>query len=151
MAPSTRLRSRPELRVNYAPTEQHDGHTKRKPAARKPAVVEEPRASTSSRRKTTVRVKSGGVVKPKQSDRPKKTECSICATTKLTGRCFKAPVDTCEHFINTCTLCITNMLRVKVAKRRLEEAELSCPFPDCNHALDYTTLKVIVNKAVFHE
>jgi hypothetical protein len=41
------------------------------------------------------------------------------------------------------------MLRAKVAGGQLKQAELTCSFADCYHALDYTALKITVNKTVF--
>jgi hypothetical protein len=173
MAPSTRLRSKPERRVNYSDT------TKPGPAVGSrgnPALLEEtPRPTTSVRktsrkpappRKPVTRVKSGAVVKPKAESkaeskaakrspkpkrkaRPAKQECSLCATTKSTSSSFKVPEDACEHFQGICGVCIQKMLKSKVAEHQFAEAELSCPFPDCEHALDYTALKGAVSKAAF--
>jgi hypothetical protein len=43
------------------------------------------------------------------------------------------------------------MLKTKVAERQLGEAELSCPFPECVHLLEYVALQAIVSKAAFEE
>lgn len=114
--------------------------------------------------KRVARVKAGAVVKPKtepkalkkapipqKKERPTKRECSICATQKTTTRSFKAPRDACEHLQSICNLCVAKMLKTKVAERQLGEAELSCPFPECGHLLDYTALQAIVSKAAFEE
>lgn len=118
-------------------------------------------------RKPAARVKDGAVVKPKaepkksvsaalkpkkkKKKRPAQQECSICAATKNTIRCFKVPEDAnaCKHFESICNACIHKMLRSKVAERQLTEVELACPFPKCDHVLDFTVLKNTVSKAEF--
>ncbi|KAF1947055.1 hypothetical protein EJ02DRAFT_172583 [Clathrospora elynae] len=116
-------------------------------------------------RKTVVRVKAGAVAKaraepkravkaapkPKKKERPTTLECFICATTKNTARSFKAPDDACEHFHAICNHCIQKMLKTKVAGRQLAEAGLACPFPNCDHALDYAALKTTINKPTFDD
>jgi hypothetical protein len=170
MAPSTRLRSKPGRRVNHSDT------TKPGPVGSRgnPVLLEETAGPTTPVRKTSrkpaaprkpvTRVKSGAVVKPKAESkaakrspkprrkaRPAKQECSICVTTKSTSSSFKVTEDACEHFQSICGLCIQKMLKSKVAERQFAETELSCPFPDCKHALDYTALKGAVSKAAFEE
>ncbi|CAN9210505.1 unnamed protein product [Alternaria alternata] len=182
MAPSTRLRSRPERRINYADTSETEleagtqvppepvasaQRRGRKSAVRVNGIYassESPDASPIVAPKRVTRVKAGAVVKPKsgpkvhkkaptpqKKERPTKQECSICATQKTTTRSFKAPSDACEHLQSICNLCIAKMLKTKVAERQLREAELSCPFPECGHLLDYTALQAIVSKAAFED
>ncbi|KAL6704574.1 hypothetical protein ACN47E_008084 [Coniothyrium glycines] len=43
------------------------------------------------------------------------------------------------------------MLRTKVTKRDLTEADLACPFPACEHSLAYSALKNTVSKASLDE
>ncbi|KAF1850949.1 uncharacterized protein K460DRAFT_302543 [Cucurbitaria berberidis CBS 394.84] len=170
MAPSTRLQSQPEMRVNYAPTTSRTG------TRGNPILLEEAPPEAAARRplgqiiqtarKSTTRVEAGGVAKPKAE--PKKAvevaskskgreharqECSICATTKTMARSFKVLKieDACEHLQGICYACIQKMLKAKVVERQLTEAELACPFPDCDHVLDYMALKMTVTKAAFEQ
>ncbi|KAF2128575.1 hypothetical protein P153DRAFT_376696 [Dothidotthia symphoricarpi CBS 119687] len=175
MAPSTRLQARPDRRVSYAgngarhnpiviedtssPTTSTGSSEPRTPARR-------------SARKPIVRVKAGAVVKTnaeskkatkvtsspeeKQStkkERPVQTECLLCATTKNTARSFKVPVDenACKHLEETCNVCIQKILKMKIVDRQVNEAELACPFGNCNYKLDVPTLKSVVSKASFQE
>jgi hypothetical protein len=172
MAPSTRLRSKPALRVNYADTT----HRNPSPVGSRdnPVQLEETPEPTMPVLKTAhkpatphkhvTRVEAGAVVKPKKEPnivkrsprtrrkvRPAKQECSICVTTKSTTSSFKVPEDACDHFQNICGACIQKMMKTKVAERQLAEAALFCPFPNCNHALDYTALKGAVSKPAFEE
>lgn len=159
MAPSTRLRAQPNRRVNYATAGRAES------GASDPDVSA--RKSTPTVRKPAARVKEGAVVKPKaepkkavtaapkpkkeKKQRPEQQECSICATKKNTLRCFKVPEDAnaCEHLESICRACIQKMLKSKVADRLLREVELACPFPNCDHVLDFTALRKTVNKAEF--
>ena len=173
MAPSTRLRSKPERRVNYA------APTGRSGARGNPIILEatpEPEpvpvsegvdAAPRSRRKTVARVKSGGVTKPKtvttkeanaatklkKQERPAKLECSICATTKNTRRSFRIPGDaeTCDHFKSVCGQCIQRLIKTKIADRQLAEAEVGCIFPACKQTLDIGILKIAISKSSFEE
>ncbi|KAL1793555.1 hypothetical protein ACET3X_008537 [Alternaria dauci] len=153
MVPSTRLRSMPERRINYA-ARANGIH----------ASAESPDASPTTAPRRVARVKAGAVVKPKsgpkvrekaparkKKERPAKRECSICATEKVPTRSFKAPDDACEHLRSICNMCVAKMLKTKVAERQLGEAELSCPFPKCGHLLDYPALTVIVSTAAFED
>ncbi|KAG9196208.1 hypothetical protein G6011_01329 [Alternaria panax] len=180
MATSTRLRSKPERRINYADKSDSEFEvdvqaspepvvSTRKRDRSSAAPVDGIHASSKlldASHKTTPkrvgRIKAGMVVKPKagpkvrknaptpqKKERPMKQECSICVTRKVTTRSFKAPDDVCEHFQSICNLCIAKMLKTKVAERQLGEAELSCPFPKCDHLLDYAALQTIVSKAAF--
>ena len=182
MAPSTRLRSRPERRINYADTSEAELEAGTQVPSQPVASTQKrgskhalrvnnihassgsPDASLIVAPKRAARIKAGAVVKPKtgpkarkkgpipqKKERPSKQECSICATQKTTTRSFKAPRDACEHLQSICNLCVAKMLKTKVAERQLEEAELSCPFPECGHLLDYTALQAIVSKAAFEE
>ncbi|KAF2024883.1 hypothetical protein EK21DRAFT_22220, partial [Setomelanomma holmii] len=108
------------------------------------------------------RVKAGAVVKPTEEEdksqeaaaRPKrkgpaeKRECSICGTPKSVARSFKL-TGACAHFSEICSLCIQKMLKDKIASRKLDEPELACPFPKCEHNMDATALKQICTKAFF--
>ena len=176
MAPSTRLRSRPERRVNYAPAGRagtrgnpillEESPAPRAIAGRQSEVPETTMPARKSTRNRVARVKAGAIVKPKvkstkavnaapkpkkRKERPVRQECSICAATKSTLRSFKVPEDAnaCEHFETICNPCIQKMLRTKVTERQLNEAELACPFPKCDHVLDFTALKKTVSKAEF--
>ena len=177
MAPFTRLRSHPERRLHYTSIARTvtDGiltHLKspsvQDAAALRQSKEPEPRERTpSSHEKLAHRVNSGAITKPskqpkqvpkrasklEKKERPAKQECSICAITKDTSRSFKATKETnaCQHFATICSWCIHKMLKTKVAERQFSVAELTCPFPDCDQVLRFTTLKKIVNKAVFHE
>lgn len=138
----------------------------RRPAARMNdtrASSEAPDASDKNTRKPVVRVKAGAVVKPKagpkvrkkapipKKKRTTKRECLICATEKGTARSFRAPNDVCEHLQDICSLCVAKMLKTKVAERQLREAEMGCPFANCNDSLDYAALQTILSKAAFKE
>jgi hypothetical protein len=173
MAPLTRLRSRPERRINYADTSDSEPKVgfgaspqpivSTRKRGRRPAAHKNDRYTSSEI--PVVRVKAGAVVKPKsepkvrkkaltpkkKKKRPTKQECSICATEKITARSFKAPDDACEHLQAICTLCFAKMLKTKIAERQLRKAELSCPISKCDHTLGYATLKAMVSKAAFKE
>ncbi|KAI4691291.1 uncharacterized protein J4E84_003582 [Alternaria hordeiaustralica] len=196
MAPSTRLRARPDRRVNYAepsgpigtrnnpvrieetpepeagsrtspaPTTSGRKRGRKLPVRKKTRAIspEAPEASLEKDSKAVARVKAGAVVKPKaepktrkklpipkEKERPKKQECSICATIKDTSRSFKVPNDACEHLQTICNLCVAKMLKTKVADRQLKDAELSCPVHECDYSLDYAALQAIVSKAAFED
>jgi hypothetical protein len=174
MAPSTRLRSKPARRVNYAAPPTGRSGTRGNPilleATLEPEslpVAEDVESAPRSRRKAVVRVKSGGVTKPKagtkkagkaattskKQERPAKLECSICATTKNTLRSFKIPEDaeTCDHFKSVCGQCIQRLTKTKIADRQLAEAEVGCMFPACQETLDMGTLKIAISKSCFEE
>ncbi|CAO2649529.1 Nn.00g069140.m01.CDS01 [Neocucurbitaria sp. VM-36] len=177
MAPSTRLQSKPERRVDYSLTTRAGTRSK-------PVLLEEPPASDAIVRresevpeptslatkpvgKSATRVKAGKVnkskvvkkkpakaaPKPKKQERPERQECSICATTKSTARSFKVydSYSACEHFDGICNLCIRKLLQTKIAERQFTNPGLGCPFPKCDHALDFVALKKIMSKAAYEE
>ena len=86
--------------------------------------------------------------KPNKKVRPTKQECSICTESKATCR-FRAPKDACEHFKTICTICAQEMLKTRIAERQLDRVELTCPFDNCAHEMDYPTLKSMVTKPAF--
>jgi hypothetical protein len=172
MAPLTRLRSRPELRINYADTSDSEPKVSFRASpqpivstrkrGRRPAAHKNDRYASSEI--PVVYFKAGAVVKPKAEPKvrkkaltrkkkewPTKQECSICATKKITARSFKAPDDACEHLRAICNLCVAKMLKTKTAERQLRKAELSCLISKCDHTLDYATIKAMVGKAAFKE
>jgi hypothetical protein len=170
MAPSTRLRSKPALRVNYAnsnhrnptPVGSRDNPVQLEETPEPTTPVRKTASKLATTRKPVTRVKSGAVVKPRKEPktlkrsprprrkvRPAKQECLICVTTKSTASSFKVPEDACDHFQSICGACVQKMLKTKVAERQLAEAALSCPLQNCNHALDYTALRGAVSKPAF--
>ncbi|KAH7087765.1 hypothetical protein FB567DRAFT_621821 [Paraphoma chrysanthemicola] len=177
MAPATRLQREPARRVQYdRPTDR--GGSRGDPIILEdsPApetIAEQTLASPPSRLRLTpiARVKGGAVTKAagararasdnsavitkaKKKVTATKRECSICATSKSVSRSFRTTKDigTCTHFQSICTLCIQKLLKDKMVSRKLDEAELTCPFPDCEYSIDIATLnKVCTNKALFGE
>lgn len=87
----------------------------------------------------------------KAQPKPIKKECVICITTRQVNNCagrgFKANEDACEHFQNTCNVCIAKMIKEKIVKQDLDEAVLACAFPDCEYVLDYNTIMQMIFKA----
>ncbi|KAK7182255.1 IBR domain-containing protein [Paraphaeosphaeria sporulosa] len=83
---------------------------------------------------------------------PVKKECIICITTRQVSNCagrgFKAIEGACDHFQNTCNVCIGKMIKEKIVKRDLDEAVLVCAFPDCEHVLDYNAIMTMIFKAM---
>jgi hypothetical protein len=174
MAPSTRLRSKPAPRVDYAAPPTGRARTRGNPIVLEETPEPESVSGSEdiepyprSKRKAVARVKAGGVTKPKagvekagkaattprKKEWPSKLECSICATTKNTLRSFKIPEDaeTCDHFKSVCGPCIQKLIKTKIANRQLTEAEVGCMFPACKRTLDMGTLKIAVSKSSFEE
>ncbi|KNG45143.1 protein kinase [Stemphylium lycopersici] len=173
MPPATQLRLRPERRVNYSDTRRRAGaggnpivlgetsgprDNVRAPSGQSSKPAEPSRENTArgkSGGSKVFRVQTGAVVKPKAAAKRQtkkksvKQECLVCVETKTKDQCFKAPEDACEHFQSICTVCITKMLRAKMTEQQLTEAELSCPFGNCDHILDYAALRASVTKATF--
>ncbi|KAL5406318.1 hypothetical protein PMIN03_007883 [Paraphaeosphaeria minitans] len=89
--------------------------------------------------------------KKEPKPQPLKKECIICITTRQVSNCagrgFKAIDGACDHFQNTCNVCIGKMVKEKIIKRELDEAVLVCAFPDCEHVLDYNTIMNMIFKA----
>ena len=89
----------------------------------------------------------------KRKPKPAKKECVICATTRsignAAGRGFRPLKDMCSHFKDTCNPCITKMIKDEMSRRDLEEAVLACPFPECEHQLDYNDLAKLIFGATF--
>jgi hypothetical protein len=120
-----------------------------------------------SLRPTIARVDAGAVVRPKAPIKkavkapakekkllPPKRECSVCVSTKSASHSFRLDKneETCEHFRNICSQCITKMIAGKIESRQLSEAELACPYPDCDFVLDHVDLKMaFTNKEKFKE
>jgi hypothetical protein len=116
---------------------------------------------------TITRVDTGAVVKPKapikkavkapakEKKLPSpKRECSVCISTKNVSHSFRLDKneEACEHFKSICSQCVTKMIAGKIESRQLSEAELACPYPDCDHVLDHTDLKMaFTNKEKFKE
>jgi hypothetical protein len=130
------------------------------------------RASQTARkseRSNITRVDAGAVVKLKAPVKkaatvkalpsakklpPPKRECSVCASTKSVSHSFRLDKndETCEHFKGICGQCIAKMIAGKIESRQLSEAELTCPYPDCDHVLDHADLKAaFMNKEKFKE
>ncbi|KAJ4310374.1 hypothetical protein N0V94_008488 [Neodidymelliopsis sp. IMI 364377] len=177
MAPSTRLGARAHLRVDYShralkaqngsprssstlesspPQAAASTKTKNKAATNKPVRDTNGRftkANTTTKAKQERKkvVKVAAPPKPAKKVRPEKTECVICATTKDTKRCFRAPADgsTCIHFEGICTSCIQKQIKTKISARQLTDAHLPCMFPECNAVLNHTSLKKTLSKALF--
>jgi hypothetical protein len=80
-------------------------------------------------------------------------ECVICAKTRPVvdsgGRGFRLLEGMCEHFKDICNNCITAMVQVKIETFDLNEAFLTCPFPDCDCRLGYYDLEKLMKKAAF--
>ncbi|KAF2438869.1 hypothetical protein P171DRAFT_436762 [Karstenula rhodostoma CBS 690.94] len=96
------------------------------------------------------RVAKAAPKKKEPKPKPIKKECFICATTRQVSNCagrgFKAVEGACDHFQNTCNVCIGKMIKEKIVKRDLDEAVLVCAFPDCEHVLDYNTIRQMIFK-----
>ncbi|KAJ4358725.1 uncharacterized protein N0V89_003309 [Didymosphaeria variabile] len=96
------------------------------------------------------RVEKAAPKKKEPKLKPVKKECIICVTTRQVGnsagRGFKAVEGACEHFQNTCNVCIGKMIKEKIVQRDLGEAILICAFPDCEHVLDYHTIMGLIFK-----
>lgn len=106
---------------------------------------------------TALPMKTAGRVEKKKpnTNAPKssepKTECIICATERRWTQ-FVAPEDasvSCKHFRVTCKPCMSTMVKMMVADRRLDEASLKCPQPGCEMKLDFEQVKKIITKGVF--
>lgn len=178
MAPSTRLRAHPERRVAYASSAAvgSGGNPIVLEQSPEPEAIVRPQSITpepevpakkpARKVRAGLRVKASGITKakavvkkitrasaPKKKKRPLRQECSICCTEKTVRSSFKVPedADTCPHFETICSNCIQKMLRTKVTDRNLAEAELACPFPKCEHVLDYAAVKQAVSKASLAE
>lgn len=176
MAPSTRLGARPERRVDYRtivqagsvrssvdledtlPSEEPATRTKetKEKGASKPARDAQGRfiKSDSSAKPNLDHkkvVKRTSPPKKEEKARPLKTECVLCAATKLTKRCFKASnLDgVCEHFEGVCNLCVQKLIKTKISERQLTDARLTCVFPGCEAAIDHKQLKMVMSSALF--
>ncbi|KAH8733118.1 hypothetical protein GQ44DRAFT_586017, partial [Phaeosphaeriaceae sp. PMI808] len=82
--------------------------------------------------------------KPKEKKSSEKHTCLICVSSRTIGyyRLSKdAPGESCNHFQGICTYCIQKLLKTKIVDGNLTEAELKCPFPTCDYALDMVMLK----------
>ncbi|KAF1952721.1 hypothetical protein CC80DRAFT_538110 [Byssothecium circinans] len=95
---------------------------------------------------------SGRISKPqlKKATNQRK-ECKICAHTKIVGRGFKVPKGThaCEHMRDTCSACVSQMLKAKITQRSLHETELHCPWPDCECVYGADAIQQIITTAAF--
>lgn len=176
MVPSTRLQARKSRRVDYSTGSRNDPIVILPSPARElepepEAVTTSTQATGRARYRTRAQVRGTNntvatvgkttkgtyskvtktTAKTKKKEQPKKTECSICAETKSIPHSFKLVNDenACQHFKTICKLCISKLLNTKVSSRQLTEAELSCPFPDCDYFLELATIKRNISKAAF--
>ncbi|KAJ4367043.1 hypothetical protein N0V83_007573 [Neocucurbitaria cava] len=173
MAPSTRLRSKPERRVDYSLTKRLGARGNAdlledppEPDAfvRGQSEVPDPKAlDTKAVSKDAIRIKGGKVskltavqkeaAKAASKSRKNEKECAICAVVKSASYCFKVfnGSNICNHFDNICGVCIRKLLKTKVVARQLTEPALECPYPHCNHVLEVTELKKVLTRGAYDE
>lgn len=117
-------------------------------SAKNPNKAAQSQHKTKSSQCEKVSKKTKTKAKPKP--KPTKKECIICVTTRQVGhsagRGFKEVEGSCEHFQNTCNVCIAKMVKEKITKRDLEEAVLVCPFSECEYVLDYNSITEVIFK-----
>lgn len=136
MAPITRLQEKPSLRIKYT---AGSNAVRNRNSMIKPALAP-----------------TGGIVKKstsskKQKPKPKpRRDCVICANNRA-PQSFKVleNIQTCAHLHDTCKMCVERLIKAKVTDRRLHDAVLACPFPECDVVLEFTAVEKIVSKRTF--
>jgi hypothetical protein len=101
--------------------------TKRQPVPRtKAAAIVKPKSTP----KTPTKPKAKAPATPRKRGPSEKRECSLCASSKSVSHSFRlnGVVGVCEHFQHICGGCIQNMLKGKISDRKLDMADLACPF-----------------------
>jgi hypothetical protein len=76
-------------------------------------------------------------------------ECMICAEKKTNRSFTNLETGSCAHFNAICNRCVGSMIKEKIAERKLDEAVLVCPVPQCEVTLDHLALQKVLTKAQF--
>jgi hypothetical protein len=161
MAPTTRVRDNPSLRVNYcAPqnrgTREHpfviaDGGSRRNSVFITDSPKPKPKPATRSSGPLT---RSAGITKIKAPVKTvkldRKLECDICAHSRP-DKLFPAEkgVKMCAHMTAVCMYCVEKLVKGMVEDQKLGEARLKCLDPSCEHILSFENVKAIVRKNAF--
>ncbi|KAF2704016.1 hypothetical protein K504DRAFT_463090 [Pleomassaria siparia CBS 279.74] len=142
MAPKTRLSERPERRVDY--------NTRGQGSRNIPGSA------------TGLLTRASGITKEKRPEKktsgkkgpPPKRECNLCCheRSELSFPTHKIPEsELCTHLCGTCKGCLERCVRVKIDDRKLNKAEIACPFPNCKCVLSFQDVKLIVTRRVFQD
>jgi len=121
------------------------------PRVRAAAVVKPKTSKTPSKRK--IDAEPAAALTPKKKRGPaEKRDCSICASSKSISYSFRLndADGVCEHFKNICGACIQGMLKGKISDRKLDNADLACPFT-CECVLDQDLIRRSLTSKSFFE
>jgi hypothetical protein len=159
MAPTTRLREKPSLRINYRtnrkrePRENHVVIANEKSGSN-PFIVPDSSKLKPAKRSSGPLARSARIAKTKAPVKTPKLnqmrQCDICAdfrpsTLFPVGKGVKV----CKHMKAVCMYCVEALVKGMVSDRKLGEARLKCLDPGCEHVLSFEHVKAIVNKDVF--
>ena len=159
MVPTTRLRERPSLRVNYrAPqnrgTREHPFVITNERSSANPFTIPDTPKIKLTARSSGPLTRSAGITKVKAPvkalELKQKLDCDICAHSRSYKLFSKEKgLNLCEHMKTVCMYCVEKLVKGLVDDKKLGEARLSCLDPNCEHALSFEDLKLIVRKDAF--
>jgi hypothetical protein len=159
MAPTTRLREKPSLRVDYRTNQKREPREHHVVIADEgsgpnPFVVPDRSKLKPSKRSSGPLARSARITKTKASVKmptlKQMRQCDICADLRpSTLFPVGKGVKVCKHMEAVCMYCVEALVKGLVSDRKLGEARLKCLDPGCEHVLSFEHVKAIVNKHVF--
>lgn len=159
MAPTTRLRDKPSLRVNYYAsqnrgTREHPFVISDEGSRVNPFIISDSPERKPYTRKSGPLTRSAGIARVKAPVRTlklkRKLDCDICGHSRSdTHFPTEKGVKACKHLEKVCVHCIGKLIKGMVHDRKLGKAELNCLEPGCQHILSFADVKNIVRKDTF--
>ena len=151
MAPTTRLRKNPQLRVDYKERQINRANSIDAPEKPKASPIR-PQGLGPHARTSGIVKKATSSAKKAQKMKVERTECSIC-TRDLQKESFPPrKIDSsiiCEHWRSACKACIGRLVAMNIEQRKLQNAELECLQPDCQHSFSFNQIKALISRKAF--